>query len=51
MRALASQPKEALALGQAARRLVETRFAPDTHVRGILDIYAEAGATAASLVS
>ena len=50
MRALAAEPRAALAMGQAARRLVETRFAPETHVKGILDIYAEAGAHAGSLV-
>jgi glycosyltransferase involved in cell wall biosynthesis len=50
MRALASQPADTLDLGRSARRLVETRFAPATHVRGILDIYAEAGATEGSLV-
>jgi len=37
---LAAHPKEALAMGQHGRRIVETRYSPATHYRRLTDIYA-----------
>lgn len=47
---LVSRPENAIRFGQAAKRLVETSFAPGIHLQGIRDIYAEAGSTAKALV-
>jgi glycosyltransferase involved in cell wall biosynthesis len=48
---LASRPGEAFELGQAARARVVADFDPGRHLRGIVDLYAEAGCVAGSLVS
>jgi glycosyltransferase involved in cell wall biosynthesis len=50
MQALEDRTAVAVAMGQAARGLVETAFAPALHLKGIADIYSEAGAPAGSLV-
>jgi glycosyltransferase involved in cell wall biosynthesis len=51
MRELASRPAGALELGRAARAHVVTAFAPSRHLKGIADLYAEAGCVAETLVS
>jgi glycosyltransferase involved in cell wall biosynthesis len=48
---LASRPGQAFELGQAARARVVADFDPGRHLRGIVDLYAEAGCVAGSLVS
>ena len=50
MGALVSRPEDAIRFGQAAKRLVENSFTPAVHLRGIQDIYAEAGSPAKALV-
>ena len=48
---LAARPADAFELGRAARALVVADFAPARHLRGIVDLYSEAGCVAPSLVS
>ena len=48
---LAAAPADALKLGRAARSRVLAAFAPDRHLRGIGDLYTEAGCAAGALVS
>jgi glycosyltransferase involved in cell wall biosynthesis len=50
MQALADRPEIAAEMGRAARGLAETAFAPDLHMKGIADIYTEAGAVARAMV-
>jgi glycosyltransferase involved in cell wall biosynthesis len=51
MRRLLAAPADALKLGRAARSQVLAAFAPDRHLRGIADLYTEAGCATGALVS